>query len=350
LILAGRLTTHSAAHSDSTNQHAHRAAYDASYRTNLAAHKVIVQANEQALRDSILADGGSIIEDYGAFVLMKAPAASAERVTIESTSGSGVRDDLNALLLRASSFDTLAGEPLSANSFGDPDPAPEQLYIVQFVGPVKKHWVNQLQSAAEIVSYIPNNAYLVRAGAESLARINKLASEETFVQWTGAFKPSYKIAPEISLGSDQEIMATVQIASSQPAGDIQEMLARTSASVIGTPTSGPNYTDIRIKVNPRLLPDVARMSNVTWIEPWTEPVINDEKQDLIVAARLTAARRLQTTSPGFSRKVFNQLRTSWLTSQTPASTRVCLIRRSCTKIFLTRRAPRAWCMRATWAQ
>ena len=285
LILAGRLTTHS----DSTNQHPHRVAYDASYRSNLQTHKVIVQANEQALRDSILADGGSIIEDYGAFILMRAPAASAERVDIESKSGSSVRDDLNALLLRASSFDTLAGEPLSANSFGDADPASEQLYIVQFVGPVKKQWVNQLQSVAEIVSYIPNNAYLVRAGAESLAQINKLASEETFVQWTGAFKPSYKIAPEISFGSDQEIMATVQIASSQPDGDIQEMLARTSASVIGTPTSGPNYTNIRIKVNPRLLPDVARMSNVTWIEPWTEPVLNDEKQDLIVAGRLTGS-------------------------------------------------------------
>jgi subtilisin family serine protease len=284
LILAGKLT----AHSDSTNQHNHRAVYDASYRSQSPTHKVIVQASDQALRDSILAEGGSIIEDYGAFVLMRAQAASAERVSIESTSGSSVRDDLNALLLRAGSFDTTEGEPLSANSLGDSDPSTEQLYIVQFVGPVKKHWFNELNEAAEIVSYIPNNAYLVRADSENMARINKLASEDNFVQWTGAYKPSYKIAPEISL-ADQEITVTVQLASRESAGDVQEMLSRSSATVIGSPTKDLNYTNIRLKINASVLPAVARMSNVTWIETWTEPVLNDEKQGLILAGKLTAS-------------------------------------------------------------
>lgn len=289
LILTGKFTAHSDSSTPHSRQPANRGVYDASYRSNSPAHKVVIQANEPALRDSILAEGGSIVEDYGAFVLMRAPASSADRVSIESTSGSSVRDDMNTLLLRAGPFDTLAGEPLSANSLGEADAASEQLYIVQFVGPVKKQWVNELKTAAEIISYIPNNAYLVRANGNGLANINRLAAEGAFVQWTGAFKPSYKIAPEIPLGSDEEIAVTVQLGSADAAGDVQEVVARSSASVIGTPTSTLNYTNVRLKVQPRMLADVARMSNVLWIEPWTEPVLHDEKQGLILAGKLTGS-------------------------------------------------------------
>lgn len=283
LILTGKFT----AHSDSSNPPETRKLFDASYRSNSPTHKVVIQAGDTALRDSTLSEGGSIVEDYGAFVLMRAPAASADRVGVESTAGSSVRDDMNAVLLRAGSFDTLEGEPLSTNSLGEADTASEQLYIVQFVGPVKKQWVNELKSAAQLISYIPNNAYLVRADAAGLATINRLAAERPFVQWTGAFKPSFKIAPEISLGSDEEIAVTVQFASTDASRDVQDLVARSSASIIGTPTSILNYTNIRAKIQSRLLADVARMSNVLWIEPWTEPVPHDEKQGLILAGKLT---------------------------------------------------------------
>lgn len=289
LILTGKF----AAHSDSSTAHsverANSGVFGASYRSNSSTHKVIIQATESAMRDSILAEGGSVLEDYGAFVLMKAPAASAERVSVESMSGSSVRDDLNAVLLRAGSFDTLEGEPLFANSLGEPDAANEQLYIVQFIGPVKKQWVSELKSVAEIVSYIPNNAYLVRANREGLASIKVLAAKASFVQWSGAFKPSYKIAPEISLDSDQEITVTVQLASADAASDVQELVARSSASIVGTPTNSLSYTNVRLRLHSRLIPDVARMSNVLWIEPWIEPVLHDEKQGLILAGRLTSS-------------------------------------------------------------
>ena len=289
LILTGRLTAHSDSSALNSGQRAKRLVFDASYRSNSPTHKVVIQATETALRDSILAEGGSVIEDYGAFVLMKAPAASADHVSVESTSGSSVRDDMNAVLLRAGPFDTLDGEPLSASSLGEADAAGEQLYIVQFVGPVKKQWVSDLKSVAEIISYIPNNAYLVRANGDGLSRINSLANKGTFVQWSGAFKPSYKIAPEISLGTDEETTVTVQLASPDAARDIQELVARSAASIVGTPTTTLNYTNVRIRVHSRALADVARMSNVLWMEPWIEPVLHDEKQGLILAGRLTGS-------------------------------------------------------------
>ena len=277
------------AHSDSTAERRDRPVFDASYRSQLPGHKVVVQANEQELRDSILSHGGSIVEDYGAFTLMSAPRAAADSVGIQSVSGSCVRDDMNVLLLRAGAFDTTAGEVASAGSQGESDFAEEQLYLVQFVGPIKKPWLKDLQSAAEIVSYIPNNAYLIRATADGFSRIKNLQSDgRNPVQWTGAYKPSYKIAPEIRLDSDEEIISTVQlVSSSDTTQQIQDLIGRSSASVIDDPRTVLNYTNVRVKVRSRQLQEIAKLSGVVWIEPWSEPVLHDEKQGLILAGKLT---------------------------------------------------------------
>src|SRR4030095_13543734 len=202
LLFAGKFGVNS----DSTEHRNSRRIFDASYRSHSSSHKVIVQANEPELRDSILAEGGSLIEDYGAFVLMSSPREAADRISTQSASGSTVRDDMNVLQLRAGAFDTTEGEGVTATALGEADSADEQLYLVQFVGPIKKQWINDLRDRAEIVSYIPNNAYLVRANAATLLEINSLESNgRNHVQWTGAFKPAYKVAPEISLSSEQEI-------------------------------------------------------------------------------------------------------------------------------------------------
>ncbi|MEK6323471.1 MAG: S8 family serine peptidase [Acidobacteriota bacterium] len=285
LIFVGK----SGAHSDSITRRSNRPVFDTSYHSHLSTHKVVVQANEPELRDSILSEGGSIIEDYGAFTLMNAPRAAADRVSTQAVSGSSVRDDMNVLLLRAGAFDTTEGEAALASALGEPDFAEEQLYLVQFVGPIKKQWVNELRSVAEIVSYIPNNAYLVRATTDELSLINNLKSDgRSPVQWTGAFKPGYKIAPEISLDSDEEITFTVQLVSSSATAQvISNLIGRASASVIDEPRTVLNYTNIRIKARPRQLSAIARMSDVLWIEPWSEPVLNDEKQGMILAGKLT---------------------------------------------------------------
>jgi hypothetical protein len=280
-----------AAHSDSSAPQNDRKVFDASYRSRSSHHKVVVQANEPELRDSILTEGGSLIEDYGGFALMSAPRNAADRVSIQSTAGSSVRDDLNVLLLRSGGFDTTDGELLSSTSLGDSDAADEQLYLVQFVGPIKKQWFNELNETAQIVAYIPNNAYLVRASASEFANINSIKSNEnSHVQWTGSFKPAYKVAPEFSIQSEEQVHATIQFVSTDNTEhQIQEMIARSSASITNEASKVLNYTNIRVKVQARRLADIARMSTVVWIEPWAEPVLHDEKQGLILAGKLTGS-------------------------------------------------------------
>jgi hypothetical protein len=196
---------------------------------------------------------------------------------------------MNALLLRARTFDTTAGEPVSLSSIGEAEASDEQLYLVQMVGPVKEDWVGELESSADILSYIPNNAYLVRANAEGLARINRLKSaDRSFIQWIGAFKPEYKIAPEISLASDQELSVTVQFVSGgDTERDLKELGLASPASLIGRPSSVLSFTNVQLRIPAGRVADLARKGNVTWIEPWSPPELLDEKQGLILAGSFT---------------------------------------------------------------
>lgn len=282
LIFAGQMP----AHTDSSPTKLAPRIFDATYRSGAAMHKVIVQADDPTLSGSLLSDGATVIEDYGSFVLMSVPANAAETVATQSLAGSAVRDDMNVLLLRAHSFDTTAvsDEDVSTFSLGPPEPSDEQLYLVQMIGPIKKGWVRQLQAEAEIVSYIPNNAYLVRATAEGVERIKNLKTgDRNLVQFTGSYKPEYRIAPEIAVNTDKVIDVTVQlIGGKQLSKDIEEVAALSQA-LIEPPQAALNYTNLRLRVSARRLAEIARKSNVVWIEPWTAPEPLDEKQGMIVA-------------------------------------------------------------------
>lgn len=293
------------AHTDSEKKSQQKPSLiDASYRSRNGFHKVIVQADEQELRDAIIAEGGKVIADYESFSLMKAPVASSDNESLQSAMSARVRDDLNVILLRAGAFDTTESEPQALAALGNAEPAGEQLYLVQMVGPVKDEWVEQLQANAEILSYIPNNAYLVRANASAIEQMNSFKSDTGFVQWSGAFKPAYKISPDIALNSQDEITVVVQMAhgqNSQP--DVQRVTSMAASSVIGEPVDVMNFTNVKMRVRPSQIADIARMSDVVWIEPWSEPVQFDERQGQIVAGNFTGTT---LTGPGYL---------SWLTSK-----------------------------------
>jgi hypothetical protein len=286
------------AHTDSSKSNYTRPpVIDVSYRSRASMHKVIVYAHEQQLRNSILASGGTLVEDYGAFALFNAPQEAAEQMSAEDTTSS-VRDDMNLVLLRAGTFDTTEGEPQQLKVEGGTEPAEEQLYLVQMIGPVKNEWLESLRQSADIVSYIPNNAYLVRATATGFAAIKELAtSQQSFIQWSGDYKPAYKIAPEIALHSEKVIAATVQFVKGKHTEEqLQKLAAIPSVSIFDEPASAEGYTNLRIKVDPSQIADIARLSDVVWIEPFNTPVLLDERQNLIIAGSMVNS---QLSGPGY---------------------------------------------------
>ncbi len=102
--------------------------------------------------------------------------------------------DQRAILLQNAFIDTAAGLgglkiPDNLKSKGDPG-----AYIVQARGPISAAFRAALQAAgAQVVSYIPNNAYLVQMNASSAG----IMSGNSLVQAVLPYEPYYKLQPSL---------------------------------------------------------------------------------------------------------------------------------------------------------
>lgn len=280
---------------------------DHTYRSETPFRKVVVTAREQELKRVIMSNGGSVIAEYASFSLLSAPGPIADAIP-----GPAVRDDMNVLLLKAGLFDTTQAEPEVPDDLLEPQslsPEEKQLYLVQMVGPVKPEWVDSLSSTVEIIGYIPNNAYLVRCEPAAFNQLKPADSPaKNFIQWSGLYRPAYKIAPEIQLESDAQMEVAVQLVNGGDGPGELSLVATYADSLIGEAVNIDSYTNLRVRISARRIPDLARLSSVVWIEPWTEPSLFDERQDQIVAGNFSGS---QIQAPGYL---------AWLRSKGLAST------------------------------
>lgn len=282
-------------------------AQTSAYRSPAPFHKVLVPVDEPARRDALLAAGGRLLAEYDAFSLLQAPAEATAALlaagtgtgeTTGESTAAAVRDDMNLLLLRAGAFDTLQPEAQALRVRDAAEPAAEQLFLVQMIGPVKDEWLAALDDLADIVSYVPNNAYLVRATHEAMAQIRALqASPQSFIQWAGDYQPAYKLAPELPLDTDATVTITVQLADSLQTAAQLERLAMLADGALDTEVASvAGYTNARLQISAARLADIARLNDVVWVEPYDVPVMMDEKQSLIVSGNFTGQ---QLSNPGY---------------------------------------------------
>jgi subtilisin-like proprotein convertase family protein len=94
----------------------------------------------------------------------------------------------SAILLRNALFDVAESAPLEIpphlKSQGDPGS-----YVVQARGPIDNAFLSRLKAAgAQIISYIPNNAYLVRASGAAANQLLTAPETQSILPWEPYFK------------------------------------------------------------------------------------------------------------------------------------------------------------------
>ena len=320
-----------------------------SYRSPGKLHKVFIANNDSEALARAKAQAAVQIADYGSFRLLvmdeaaiqnaveqssRGPEERRDDVSIASTplhlgsSASPVRDDFNLLILRSGAIDTtdesttgtFVGMGRSAASYGLQLPvssasessSSSQLRLIQFVGPVKRAWIEQLEaSGLEPVAYVPNNGYLVRGNANSRARLmarNQLAqaSGEGFVQWEGPFLDEQKIHPALAKMAGQfgEVTIALQLALGKaehnPRNSSEVRQARKLASAVMVDAySVLNFTNVRMKIDASRIGELAALPSVVNIEPWNPPQLFDELASQIVAGQLTSDRSA-ARGPGYA--------------------------------------------------
>jgi len=192
---------------------------------------------------------------------------TAYRLTNTTKSLSVLAHSDTAILLENALIDTSEGKalaiPASLRSAGDPGS-----YIVQSRGPLDNQFRALLKSAgAEVISYIPNNAYLVRASQSSAQQLQADAQTQTVLP----YEPYYKLKPSLlSLAvqeqplPDQTLLKVLLFSEArQPAVDNLQQLGVEVLSEQLSPF-GPVLT-VRPPVDS--LPAIAALPAVQEIEP-----------------------------------------------------------------------------------
>ncbi|MBI5001283.1 MAG: S8 family serine peptidase [Euryarchaeota archaeon] len=233
------------------------------------------QCDGQKLQNSL-----NIIENYDSFVVAK--VTPAQRSALSANYLIEKVPDPAEFSFNGYSFNILKEEP--------PIPAALKMteqssdwgyYFVQFKGPIKEEWIGDIvRTGAK--NYQPSHAYgiLVGMSAEQKAQVEKLDS----VLWVGNYEPAYKVGSEfngVTGMTDIRILTFPEFQGTVTA-QVAKMLSRTGLGKFFTDYTIPKTIvnarvgDVRVTVDASLVPEIAKLQDVMYIEKWEQPKPNND--------------------------------------------------------------------------
>jgi len=257
------------------------------YRSPGQSHKLLIPAGDNQLESRILSSGASRFRRYGSYTIAEVSDITLDSLDSAALSWVELRDDLNVVRLRSGQIDTTGPEPQIEADLKQQNTA-GSLHLVQLFGPPTREAIRAIKrSGSHIISYIPNNAYLVWAAGDGIKNIRSLVSTSGLIQWEGPYHPAYKLDPRFALDSIEQVRVSIEIAdteeASQTIADVKSIAQRTLMPEF----EAAGTLHLKALVESFRLRDIARLSGVILIEPWAEPELHDERANQIVAGELT---------------------------------------------------------------
>lgn len=244
---------------------------------------------------SLLSSGGTMIADYGSFQVIEAELP-----------GSGLPDGVESA--EASHFIHLNAGPLDTRT--DPGGtarrllgnfAGQRLHLIQFAGPVRPDWRAMLeQTGVRVVSYVPQNAYLIYGDATALGRLQAWADQEKAVQWEGEFQPGFKLSPRARKaaagGVGAETFAIQLVEDPQANAGTLALIDQLRLAPIQRQTAFLGYVNVVVALPPAVIDQLAGQPDVVSITVYATRRKLDERQSQIVAGNLSG---VGPSGPGY---------------------------------------------------
>ncbi|HEY7911422.1 MAG TPA: hypothetical protein VIG62_05875, partial [Blastocatellia bacterium] len=263
-------------------------------------HKIQISDGEAIRR--LESKGARLIGDYGTFSILEVDTATAKE--LRKNRKAEVRDEFNLVLLNAGPIDTSSSEvqALRETSSVSAQGSGKRMHLVQFAGPIQDHWLEAMTgTGVEIVTYIPNNAYLVYGDGASIRSLKRLARSADYFQWDGDYTDLYKIDPEVA--TREKLRSTIQAQGKDPSdpGNLFSIQLFEDAknntvtlSLIDQFKTEPvriqygilKYVNIVVGLSTSGIKQIAARPDVVSIQPYILPTKNDERQNNIIAGNL----------------------------------------------------------------
>ena len=270
-----------------------------SLSSHAASHKLRVQ--DPALAKHLIESGGKVLGDYGSFQIIETQETQPTDSRRQRTERADDSDfiELNSLRLNSRAAETKSLRKQRAPFTG------KRLHLIQFIGPIKPEWRAEIERCGvKVVSYVPNNAYVVRGDTKSLAQLQSWASATNIVQWEGDYADDYKIHPgartKDKLGfpqtPDSDTFAIQLITDDSSNSNTLALIEHVKLDPIKRDFSVLQYRNIIVRIPAESIAEISTQLDVFSIQPYNEPDKRDERQAQIVAGNLSGS---SPSGPGY---------------------------------------------------
>jgi hypothetical protein len=252
-------------------------------------NKVIIYPAATETIEQLAQKGITNVRNYGSYWLVEATEAQTSELERIYGGRAMVDNDLNRIRLRTLSFDTTEGSPTVPADLRQTAPTGKRLRLIQFGGPVRPQWLQQIQSvgSVEVICYVPNNAYLARLDQTAEDKLRALEASGGPIQWIGPYHPYYKIQPELAgRGQDKEdplVNLRVMVVPHSETSDTMKAIEKIGAVTYSYTRA--NQTALFMTVPVSTVTQMAKLPDVIWIEKEYPKKLLDEVQDLVLAGQ-----------------------------------------------------------------
>ena len=252
-----------------------------SYRSPSAAHKILLPAEDAATVNALAqAKQARRVKKYNAYTLLEVSEETLASLDEATRERAQLRDDFNLILLRRGQLDTTTPEPQINAELRAPANAPRELRLVQLFGPPTPEAMARLKATgAEIISYIPNNAYLIWGTRQVLQRVRSLEADT--LQWDDPFHPAYKLDPRINLNSVEQMPVSIELVDTPDAARTLAQIKAIAQKVLMPEFPVANTLQIKILTESYNLKEIIKLADVISVERWSEVRLMDERANQI---------------------------------------------------------------------
>ncbi|MBK8122715.1 MAG: S8 family serine peptidase [Dokdonella sp.] len=228
-----------------------------------------------------------LIADYGSYRLYEGDAAAMPERAWTLADASVLHFDRQRIDTRTQQWRAPEGFALRA-------PSGAALHVVQFAGPIRQAWLDQLRAAGAVpVQYIESNGYLVWADAAARARLAEMhqGGELQFSQpLPGFIKLGNTLFARVQDASTEAVVIPIivqRVRNDDPARSRARFMAL-GLKPVDDFSSQAGFDVARFEATPAQIRELIELSDVLWVEEYREPSLNDEVQAQILRGHFNA--------------------------------------------------------------
>ncbi len=229
------------------------------------------------------------IADYGHWRLFDGDAANLP-------AKSWVLGDTHWLKFDRLQIDTRLPVIAAPAGFSLKSPVASALQIVQFVGPVKDAWLDQLRAAgAKPIQYVDSDGYLVWADAATRLTLEDMVNSGQVLQFNkplpGFIKLGNSLFDRLQRGGSSGDKSPIIVQRYRYDGDAgREHFSSLALKPIDGWTPQLAYEIARFEASDEQIRQLVDLPDVVWVGEYIAPAMNDEVQTQILRGDFNAAR------------------------------------------------------------